>query len=119
MQHRTLSGAGRRRKGIAAERELARLLGVRRRYGQEAVGGPDLILHHNGHAITIEVKRRSTRPPLSEIERWMNGATIVALRVDRHPWEFCFRLPTFIPHAPEVLCTTTLEGLRALLGDHA
>jgi Holliday junction resolvase len=117
MHHRTLSGAARRRKGIAAEREVARLLGVRRRYGQEAIGGPDLILHRNGQEITVEVKRRQTRPPLSEIERWMQHAAILALRVDRRPWEFCFRLSTFIPHAPAILCTTTLDGLRALLAE--
>lgn len=97
-------GASQRRKGAAAERELAALLSeslgavVKRNLSQSREGGDDITLGK----FRIECKRHNR---LSVME-WVRQAEecckagdvpIVAFRQDGQPWRVVLRLDDFLP----------------------
>src|SRR5690606_22612004 len=88
---RPTMGASQRRKGLAAEREFARLIGGKRvplSGAQEGWRGGV-----GGMGLTFEVKRRADG--WRELYRWLDHADAVALRADRAPWLVVIPLETF------------------------
>lgn len=86
-------GRGPRRKGIAAEREFARLVGGRRVPFSGALGG-DYAGDVQALGLVWECKRRGDG--WRELYRWLDGRDALALRSDRRGWLVVMPLETLL-----------------------
>jgi Holliday junction resolvase len=99
-----MNGRGKRNKGAAGERELAKLLTdelgfvVKRNLGQARDGADDITIQH----FRLEVKRQERL----QIDAWSqqveacaqpNEVPVVVYRRNGQPWRVCLLLDDFIP----------------------
>lgn len=102
-------GAAERRKGAAAERELANLLQdalgtvVQRRLGQERDGGHDIQL---GNEVAVQVKRQERSSPHTWLDQAQDDAPegmlpAVAWRPSRRGWVVMMDLEHWVKLARE------------------
>jgi Holliday junction resolvase len=110
-----MNGRGKRNKGAAGERELAKLLTdelgfvVKRNLGQARDGADDITIQH----FRLEVKRQERL----QIDAWSqqveacaqpNEVPVVVYRRNGQPWRVCLLLDDFIP-----MMRDQLEGNNA------
>jgi Holliday junction resolvase len=110
-----MNGRGKRNKGAAGERELAKLLTdelgfvVKRNLGQARDGADDITIQH----FRLEVKRQERL----QIDAWSqqveacaqpNEVPVVVYRRNGQPWRVCLLLDDFIP-----MLRDQLEGNNA------
>jgi len=110
-----MNGRGKRNKGAAGERELAKLLTdelgfvVKRNLGQARDGADDITIQH----FRLEVKRQERL----QIDAWSqqveacaqpNEVPVVVYRRNGQPWRVCLLLDDFIP-----MLRDQLEGSNA------
>lgn len=88
-----MSGRRSKRKGSAAEREFAKLIGGKRVPLSGAMGGEysgDVI----GLGIKWECKRR--KESFKQLDKWLEGVDAVAFRADRDEWKVWMPLKTLL-----------------------
>ena len=110
-----MNGRGKRNKGAAGERELAKLLTdelgfvVKRNLGQARDGADDITIQH----FRLEVKRQERL----QIDAWSqqveacsqpHEVPVVVYRRNGQPWRVCLLLDDFIP-----MLRDQLEGSNA------